>query len=106
MMVVAQIQISANNFRAPITLGAKIGIEVKRVHMSAKDITNARKMLPIGVSVPTETKHSTLHRAESYRGLLQRVVDRGSPWIVGTPEVGNSARNAAWSTDEWLVLPV
>lgn len=43
MMVVARIQISANNLRAPITLGAKIGIEVKRVHMSAKDITNARK---------------------------------------------------------------
>jgi hypothetical protein len=43
MTVVARIQISANNLRAPITLDAEISIAVKRVYMSVEDITNPRK---------------------------------------------------------------
>ncbi len=43
MTVIARIQISANNLRAPIALDAEIGIEVKRMQMSLTDITNRQK---------------------------------------------------------------
>jgi hypothetical protein len=40
MTVILRIQISANNLRAPVALGAEVRIEVKRVQMTLKDIKN------------------------------------------------------------------
>ena len=43
MAVVARIQMTANNLRAPIVLSAQIEIKIRRLHLSADDIMKPRK---------------------------------------------------------------